>query len=360
MKQSSERLTVVLALVLASGAAFARNVIPNPSFEEDTEIPNGDFVTNVDPGFHTSGWKGGILTAGRNKTFCTLTMADGQYGMALHWQYPSTSTEFVLDEGGPFLLKFRYAPREFATTEQTYGMYVKVRFDDSTEDVVKVAPTDYQKWGECSCMVNLSAGTHTITFLGELKPGVADASTVVDGISLESYYDINLIPNASFEDETDIPAGNFVTNVDPDYHTSFWRGGILTIGGNMVTFCDAPMYDGRYGMALHREYPSTELDFTVPIGGKFLFSFAGVSRKQEAQLSCKNTVTAYIDDEPVASLLPESYSSWTTTSGKIRLQAGTHHLRLTGVTPGGIDSSTVIDGIMLKALPTKGLTLIVR
>ena len=358
-KSINTKSSLALALALASGMALARNVIPNPSFEDGTDVPGGDFVTNVDPEFHTSGWKGGILTAGGNKTFCPLPMADGQYGMALHYVYPSASNGFVLEEDGLYRLKFRYTPRHFEQEYRTYGMYVKVRFDESTEDVVKVESTNSQEWAECVCFVELKAGSHTITFLGELKPGVSDASMVVDAVSLESIYECNLVPNASFEEGTDISDRNFETNVEPDFHTSGWKGGILTCGGEK-TFCKPKMYDGQYGMALHWQYPSTEIDVSVPVDGRFVLSFAGTSRAPGQQTACRNTVTAYIDDIPVASLLPDSWESWETRSGRIRLQRGTHRLKFVGVVPSGIDSSTVIDGIELRALPEKGLAILFR
>ena len=337
----------------------AQNVIPNPSFEEETVVANEDYATNVSPDFRTSGWRGGILTTGgKDKTFCPLNMADGMYGMALHVSYRSTSTEFDLSEDGLYVLKFCYAPRLMG--EATYGMYVKVRFDNSPDDVIKVAPTVSSKWAECASLVKLSAGRHTITFEGELKPGVSDATTVIDAVSLEKYYEANLVPNASFEVGTDIPGEDYVTNVNPDFHTSRWQGGILTCGGSGLVFCDAEMYDGKFGMALHPSYRSTELDFAVPCEGRFRFSFAAVSRKVGPAIDCKNTVTAYIDDEPIISLLPDSTATWKKCSTKIVLKEGMHHLKFVGVAPSGIDASTVIDGVVLQALETKGLVVEVR
>lgn len=166
----------------------AQSLLPNPSFEEETVIKDnsGDRGLNGSNGNFTKAWTGGQINLGNGKIMCYgHPMADGNYGIALFDHatagYTSLSCTFDLDGAGLYELSFQICSR--GNDSQYYdGTTVSVAFDDAVEPLMTVRPTSPRDWDTCTCMVSLSAGSHTIAF--RAKSGET-SGTVIDNVILK-------------------------------------------------------------------------------------------------------------------------------------------------------------------------------
>ena len=161
-----------------------RGILPNPSFEEETDC-SGDRVVNDKEPYHTKAWQGGIINRGNGQVYCTHSMADGTFGIALHPSYPTLTCSFEVAEEGTYQLTFFLTSRPRSASTISCGQYVDVSFDGS-DPVGTALPESSEGWSMAEFSgIFLTQGTHTITFAGRLKEGVNDASSVLDLICLE-------------------------------------------------------------------------------------------------------------------------------------------------------------------------------
>ena len=162
-------------------------VLRNGSFEQYDGAAPGDYAVNGESGFQSLHWVGGIITCGGKKAFCTPSVADGSFAMALHYAYPVISNRFDVIEGGTYELSFRTVSRGangVTPCQQTVSVY----FDDETKPLCSVLPTSTSLWDSWSFSRRLTKGEHVIQFVG-VTPSKADgtpvdSSTVIDDVHL--------------------------------------------------------------------------------------------------------------------------------------------------------------------------------
>ena len=184
MKHFGKSVVLFLSLVAFANTVAAENLLPNGSFEDGTVIPGpNDYGVNGEDGCTTEGWKGGILTTGGNTEFCPPDMADGTYGLALHYAYPAVSNEFTLAKGGTYSITFLTTSRSVSIDrcKQRVDLYV----DDGSDSLLSALPESISSWNSHTAYVPLSAGRHTLSFRGTLIDGARDSSTVIDNIHIE-------------------------------------------------------------------------------------------------------------------------------------------------------------------------------
>lgn len=338
-RKTTKKLAVGVAFVLVASSLLAHNVVPNPSFELETDVPDGNFVVNEG---NTASWTGGILTAGDKKTFCEATILHGRYAMALHKDYPEISASFTVAVGGTYDLSFRHVSRRGNDASQRCGMTVKVKFDNDQTVVATACPTSWVQWTECRTTVSLAAGTHTIRLVGELNAGITDSSTIVDMISLD-LLGRNIVPNHSFENGTIAKKeGSFN---DPDAPvTHDWEGGYIGAGSDY--FCAIDMVDGEYGLVLLRGNASSSCTIEADKTGKYSLSFKCIKSPNGGSKAVP--VAAYFDDMAEACVVgtPSSKNAWAEVHSTVNLTQGSHTLRLVANTMAD-GAPTVIDFVSL-------------
>lgn len=341
---------------------YTRNYIPNGSFEKGSSVDSGsDRKVNVADDPATEGWVGGIITMGSGSVFCTPAMADGTYGLALHYAYPEATNTFTLPQSGIYELSYRLTCRNRGDKSTRQALYVY--FDDDPSPVSAKSPKSYSEWIAVTNGVRLSAGRHRIRLVGVGASSECDCSAVVDDIRLTLTPDV--LENGSFE--TVLPgtwakSGDYAINEDGGVPVVKWTGGIVTLGGDKV-FCKPPVKDGILAMALHNSYPVISNRFEVFDAGTYELSFYTTSREpvtsgKKQWPACMQTVSVYFDDEtkPVCSVLPTSTADWNYWAATNRFKAGEHVIRFVGTNPilpeidpkNPVDSSTVIDAVRLR------------
>ena len=339
---------------------YTKNYIPNGSFESvNAEV--ADFAANGENGVQEQGWIGGIITCGGSKTFCTPAMADGTYGLALHYAYPEATNTFVLPQGGIYELSYRLTCRNRNKVSTQQALYVY--FDDDSSPASAMSPKSYSEWIAVTNVVRLSAGRHRIRLVGVGASSERDCSAVVDDIRLMLMPDV--LENGSFE--TVLPgtwarSGDYAINEDGGVPVVKWTGGIVTLGGDKA-FCKPPVKDGILAMALHNSYPVISNRFEVIDAGSYELSFYTTSRESvrsggKQWPACTQTVSVYFDDgtKPVCAVLPTSTTGWDCWAFTNRLKAGEHVIRFVGSNPilpeidpvNPVDSSTIIDAVRLR------------
>ena len=475
------KLAVIAAFILVAGSLSAENILPNPGFREGT--PPSDFDATPTA---TTGWTGGIRTAGGNKTFCIPVLEAGTYGIALHKDYPSTTATFSAPFGGEYKLSYSIVSRKnnVAGKDQLGGMQVRAVIDGMLETPWET-PVSINEFSGCDATLKLTPGEHTIAFGGELLPGFEDASTTIINacLELQTKNDPNLVPNCSFEgvltpwvggqcwkaegskagaahgkyslclDGTTAEAsvnvavpvagryllsfkcargdasaatvrvsvddvekliaqpasqtywqskqvvldleggertikfsidgsapvlvdlvsllpyqnlianpsfeeGKFTDNYDAASDaTTWWTGGIRTVGGNGKAFCNIPMADGTYGVALHKDYSTlTSSDFSVSQFGKYSLSFSYTARHGVTVAGMEATAQIVkkgeADGVVVARVIPVSASAWATSENAVELEPGEYFIKFHGRLLEGVnDASVIIDKVGLAAVP---------
>lgn len=339
---------------------YTKNYIPNGSFES-VNAAVADFAANGENGVQELGWIGGIITCGGNKTFCTPEMADGKYGLALHYVYPEATNTFVLPQGGIYELSYRLTCRNRNKVSTQQALYVY--FDDDSSPASAMSPKSPSEWIAVTNVVRLSAGRHRIRLVGVGASSERDCSAVVDDIRLMLTPDA--LENGSFE--TVLPgtwakSGDYAINEDGGVPVVKWTGGIVTLGGDKA-FCKPPVKDGILAMALHNSYPVISNRFEVIDAGSYELSFYTTSRESvrsggKQWPACTQTVSVYFDDgtKPVCAVLPTSTTGWDCWAFTNRLKAGEHVIRFVGSNPilpeidpvNPVDSSTIIDAVRLR------------
>jgi len=214
----------------------------------------------------------------------------------------------------------------------------------ATGAVVKTSSTSRLSAGETCCVTQ----DDSVVTVDWLYRKIATRST-------------NLVPNPGFESDTVIASGDYAVNAEDAPATAAWKGGIVARGGGS-TFCDPKMYEGTYGMVLHPSYSTVSVSLNVPEDDTYDFSFAYVARREGAK-SCKLAVSVYLDDgvEPLATVLPDSPGRWREYVGQISLGAGAHVLRFSGALTSPVsESSTMIDGIVLRSVHPRGMVMFIR
>ena len=478
------KLAVIPAFTLIAGSLSAENVLPNPGFREGATPSDFDAAPTA-----TTGWTGGIRTAGGNKTFCIPALEAGTYGIALHKEYPSTAATFCAPFGGEYKLSYSIVSRQCRAgdVDQSLGMQVRAVIDGVLETPWET-PVSNNEFSGREAALKLTAGEHTISFVGELRSGFVDASTTIINacLELQTKDDPNLVPNCSFEgglapwtggrhwkadwtkataahgksclclDQTDgnsivkavvpvdgryllsfkcargdtsaatvrvsvddvekliaqpasqtywqskqvvldleggertikfsidgsapvlvdlvslLPYQNLIAN--PSFEegkstdnfdaasdaTTGWTGGIRTVGGSGKAFCGISMADGKYGVALHKDYATlTSSDFSVPQFGKYTLSFSYTARPGSTSVRVDGMeATAQIvkkgetDGVVVAAVIPTSASAWATSEGAVELEPGEYFIKFHGrLLEGVADASVIIDKVGLATVP---------
>jgi len=268
-------------------------------------------------------------------------MADGMYGLSLDHTYHEASCSVTAPSDGFYQLAFRC----LCARDQTgAAISVSVLFDDSATPVLTATPNAEWRWLDSQASVYLTAGTHTLRLSVPASGAATDRSTTIDFVTLV-FQGSNIVPNPSFED------GPTCADLDVNDTATPWKGGIVTQGGSGKSMCKIAMPDGKYGVALHKEYPSTTADVQVPQDGDYLFSFKYTSRFQYCAMSARvvfdNAVT------PVLLVRPSSNASWDQTEILLHMTAGKHTLTIFGDLDTSIhgDDSVVIDDIRMILQP---------
>lgn len=331
----------------------AKNYIPNGSFENGSST--GDYATNVEGGLATEKWIGGILTRGSGATFCSPAMADGNYGLALHYQYAESVCPFDVPRTGLYRFSCKVVSREWG--QPSCQQALLVYFDDQDEAVSMVMPDSSSEWISVSQCVRLVEGAHRIRFVGVLSRTTRDSSVVVDDVRLEWEKNVVVDLNGSFEllvgsreGQYDCIATEYETNGRYGVQLRGWTGGIVARGCSPV-MGEQHAADGGYAMILHNSNPEISRSFAVAEAGKYEFSFA--TRSSSQSTPCQQTVSVYFDNEkdPICAVTPTSTDSWDVWKFTRRLKAGEHSIRIVGENPivGGqlVDSITIVDDVRL-------------
>lgn len=161
------------------------NILPNPSFEEETDC-SGDRVPNTSP-YYTKAWRGGIINRGNGKIYCKIPMVDGTFGMALNngddvdAELGAFSSSFDVDEEGSYQLSFFLMARS-ATCRHCVDVSL-----DGGDPVCTATPASSTSWTYSSTPgIYLSKGSHTITFAGRRLTGASSTdATTLDLVCLE-------------------------------------------------------------------------------------------------------------------------------------------------------------------------------
>lgn len=344
--------TFLLACMPFCGTGLlARNVIPNGSFEERSATGSESYATNDREPYVTDAWRGGILTktyVSDQTVFCSAPSIAGVYAMALHKDYPSTEVSFSVAVAGTYDFSFRYATRALYCTP--CGQYVAAVIDEAAEPICRVMPSAVGVWDAFRTTISLSAGTHTLKFIGELAAGVADSATVIDLVSLEYAQGANLVPNHSFERDTMIGHDIFRANDANAPVTRAWTGGIVTKG--KTAYCALEMADEVHGLALAGTHGQASCAVHVPNAGTYRLSFKYAPCRDSANnptlVAGAMGIAVRLDGNEVARCATESGADWQICDTFLSLAAGEHTLTLEGVLSDGVvNSAATVDFVSL-------------
>jgi len=334
----------------------------NTAFIDQVETQSATPNQPFDPGFETPAQGSGLgaYTYSPTGSPWTFTGAAGLTGdgsgftagnpnapegnQVAFLQGSGTISQSVNFTTGSFVITFEAAQRaNYQTSFQTIAVYV----DNNLVGTIQPSSTSYISYS--TSVFNLTAGSHTIRFLG-LDPNGGDNTAFIDQVDIQS-----ATANQPFDPGFETPAQGSglgaYTYTPTGSPWTFTGAAGLTGDGSGFTAGNPDAPEGNQ-VALLQDHGtiSQSVNFTA---GSFVITFDAAQRAN-CQASFQ-TIAVYVDNNLVATIQPDSTGYLSYSTSVFNLAAGSHTIRFVGLDPNGGDNTAFIDQVVVSATTNQPL-----
>ena len=211
------------------------------------------------------------------------------------------------------------------------------------------AGTSYATYTTAS--FNVTAGSHTITFVG-VDPSGADYTAFLDQVSIDNVSPTGFT-DPGFENPS-LGTGPLAYQYRPT--GSAWSfSGSAGLAGNGSNFTAGnPNAPQGSQVAFLQKTGAISQAVNFPAAGSYVISF---SAAQRANFGTSNEqVQVLVDGTVVGTITPAGTSYATYTTASFNVTAGSHTITFVGVDPSGADYTAFLDQVSIDNVSTTGFT----
>ncbi len=318
----------------------------DPDFENLSQ-GTGSLAYQYDPTGMAWSFSGTAGVAGNGSGFTSGNPNAPQGSQVAFLQATGTISQVVdFAAAGSYQISVSAAQRgNFGTSDEE----VQVVVDGTVVDTFTPASTNYDAYTTAS--FNVTAGNHTITFVG-VDPTGADYTALLDQVS------INNVSPAGFSDpdfeNLSQGTGSLAYQYDPT--GSAWSfSGTSGVAGNGSEFTSGnPNAPQGTQVAFLQQTGTISQVVNFPAAGSYQISLSAAQRGNYG--TSDEEVQVLVDGTVVGTITPASTSYATYTTASFNVTAGSHTITFVGVDPTGEDYTALLDQVGIDNVSPIGFT----
>jgi glucose/arabinose dehydrogenase len=315
----------------------ANSVIIDPGFEAPAQGSGSNAYTYSPSGSAWTFTSGAGLT-GNGSGFTSGNPSAPQGSQVAFLQFTGSVSQVVNLAAGSYTVTFSAAQRQ---NFQASSQQIKVTVDGNIVLTLTPAGTTYAIYATNSFTV--TAGSHTIAFVG-LNPNGGDNTAFLDQVSVNAFTSPPPLGDAGFESPS-VGTGSTAYVSDPS-GTPWTFSGTAGISANAtnLTSGNSSAPQGSQ-VAFLQDFGSISQVVTLS-SGSYAITFSAVQRQNNQASTQVIKVTE--DGNTVATITPSGSSYATYVTSYFTVSAGSHTIAFVGADPDGGDNTAFLDQITIQ------------